>query len=150
MPFQIKDFKKMFPEIYPLVSSAQSVVFATYKEVSRNLLEKNSPVTLGVAVKKEPTAERKSYFTLLAFNVQDEGRLVKDPKYIDGNTYIREFTIERTIRMVVFENLNGDWKEIKNFFRQFFVRIFFAIVAVGIKKFRNCRNPNMQFFCYFR
>lgn len=118
MPFQIKDFKKMFPEIYPLVSSAQSVVFATYKEVSRNLLEKNSPVTLGVAVKKEPTAERKSYFTLLAFNVQDEGRLVKDPKYIDGNTYIREFTIERTIRMVVFENLNGDWKEIKNFFTQ--------------------------------
>ncbi len=116
MPFQIKDFQKMFPEIYPLVSSSQSVVFATYAELSRNLIEKNSPVTLGAAVKKSLSAERKGYFTLLAFSIQDEGRLVKDPKFIDENTYIREFTIERTYLSVLKDNLNADWQQIKNFF----------------------------------
>lgn len=116
MPFQIKDFQTMFPEIYPLVSSPQTVVFATYKELTRNLAEKNSPVTLGVAVRRELSADRKGYFALLAFNVQDEGRLIKDPKYIDENTYIREFTIERTYLSVLKDNLHGDWKEIKNYF----------------------------------
>ena len=107
MPFQIKDFQKMFPEIYPLLSSSLTVVFATYSELSRNLMEKNSPVTMGAAVKKEPSADRKEYFTLLAFNVQDEGRLVKDSKYIDGNTFIREFTIERTYSSAYKDNLNN-------------------------------------------
>lgn len=116
MPFQIKDFQKMFPEIYPLVSSSQSVVFTTYAELSRNLIEKNSPVKLGAAVKKDLSAERKGYFTLLAFSIQDEGRLVKDPKYIDENTYIREFIIERTYLSVLKDNLNADWQQTKNFF----------------------------------
>ena len=115
-PFQIKDFKKMFPEVYPLVSSSESIVFATYKELTRNLVENNSPVTMGVAVKKEPTADRKGYFTLIAFNVQDEGRLIKDSKYIDENTYIREFTIERTYLALLKDNLNNEWKQIKNYF----------------------------------
>jgi len=116
MPFQIKDLQKLFPEIYSLVSPSQTIVFATYKELGRNLMEKNTPVTLGAALKKELTAERKGYFTLLAFNVQDEGRLIKDPKYIDENTYIREFTIERTYLSILKDNLNGDWKQIKNYF----------------------------------
>lgn len=116
MPFQIKDFQKMFPELYPLVSSADSVVFATYKELTRNLMEKNSPVSMGVAVKTDLGGSRKGYFTLLAFNVQDEGRLIKDAKYIDANTYIREFTIERTYLSVLKDNLNGEWQEMQNFF----------------------------------
>lgn len=116
VPFQIKDFQKIFPELYPLVSSADSVVFATYKELSRNLMEKNSPVSMGVAVKTDLGGSRKGYFTLLAFNVQDEGRLIKDAKYIDANTYIREFTIERTYLSVLKDNLNGEWKAIQNFF----------------------------------
>ena len=115
-PFQIKDLQKMFPEVYPLLSSNQTVVFASYKELTRNLVENNSPVTLGAAVKKEPTPDRKGYFTLIAFNVQDEGRLIKDSKYIDENTYIREFTIERTYLAVLKDNLNGDWKQTKNYF----------------------------------
>ena len=116
MPFQIKDFQKMFPELYPLVSSADSVAFATYKELSRNLMEKNSPVSMGVAVKTDLGGSRNGYITLLAFNVQDEGRLIKDAKYIDANTYIREFTIERTYLSVLKDNLNGEWQEIRNFF----------------------------------
>ena len=115
-PFQIKDFKRLFPEVYSLLSSPSTVVFTTLKELSRNLVENNSPVTLGIAVKTETTPERKAYFTLLAFNVQDEGRLIKDPKYIDSNTYIREFTIERTFVTLLKDNLNGDWKPIKNYF----------------------------------
>jgi hypothetical protein len=116
MPIQIKDFQKMFPEIYPMVSSAQAVVFASYKELSKNLMEKNSPVTMGVAVPKDLGGGRKGYFTLLAFSVQDEGRLVKEAKYIDENTYIREFTIERTYLSTLKDNLNDEWKPIKNFF----------------------------------
>lgn len=116
MPVQIKDFRKMFPEVYAIVSSPNAIVFATYKELSRNLMEKNSPVTLGVAFKKELSNERKGYFMLLAFNVQDEGRLIKDAKFIDENTYIREFTIERTYLSVLKENLTVDWKQTKNFF----------------------------------
>ena len=116
MPFQIKDFQKMFPELYPLVSSSETVVFATYKELTRNMMERNSPVTMGAAVKTDLGGNRKGYFTLLAFNVQDEGRLVKDPKYIDENTYIREFTIERTYLSILKDNLHGDWTEIKNYF----------------------------------
>ena len=116
MPFQLKDFQKMFPEIYPLVSSSQTVVFASYKELTRNLMENNSPVTLGAAVKTDLGGSRKGYFTLLSFNVQDEGRLVKDAKFINEDTYIREFTIERTYLSVLKDNLTVDWKEIKNFF----------------------------------
>ena len=117
IPFQIKDMKKMFPEIYAMLASPQTVVFTTFKELTRNLMEKNSPVTLGAAVKKELTAtSRRGYFTLLAFNVQDEGRLIKDPKYIDENTYIREFTIERTYLSVMKDNLTVDWKQSKNYF----------------------------------
>jgi hypothetical protein len=116
MPFQIKDFQKMFPELYPLVSSSESVVFATYKELSRNLMEKNSPVTMGVAVKTDLGGSRKGYFTLMAFNVQDEGRLIKDAKYIDANTYIREFTIERTYLSVLKDNLHNEWNEMTNYF----------------------------------
>ena len=116
MPFQIKDFKKMFPEIHILLTSPEAVVFTTYKGLTRNLMENNSPVTLGVAIKKDPSLERKGHFTLMAFNIQDEGRLVKDPKYIDENTYIREFTIERTYLAVLKDNLNADWKPAKNYF----------------------------------
>jgi len=110
--------KKIFPEIYPLVSSPQTVVFATYKELSRQLMEKNSPVTMGAAVKTDLGGSRKGYFTLLAFNIQDEGRLVKDPKYINENTYIREFTIERTYLSVLKDNfdrgLAGDQKLLRS------------------------------------
>lgn len=116
IPFQIKDFQALFPEIYPILVTPQSVAFASYKDVSKNLLEKNSPVTMGVAVKKEPTSDRKSYYTLVAFNVQDEGRFVKDPKFIDENTFIREFVIELTYAATIKDNLGGDWKEIKNYF----------------------------------
>ena len=115
MPFQIKDLKKMFPEVHALLALPQTVVFTTYTELTKNLAEKNSPVTLGAAVKKD-AAGRKGYYTLLAFNVQDEGRLIKDPKYIDENTYIREFTIERTYSATIKDNLGGDWKTCKNYF----------------------------------
>ena len=116
MPFQIKDFKKVFPEIYAILSTPQAVVFASHKEISKNLPDKISPVTMGVALKKELPGNRKAYFTLLAFDIADEGRLVKDPKFIDENTYIRTFTIERTYLTYLKDNIGGDWKPIKNYF----------------------------------
>lgn len=116
MPFQIKDFQKLFPEIYPLLASPHSIAFSASQALSLNFMEQSSPVTLGVAMKKDLGGERKGYFSLLAFNIQDEGRLIKDAKFIDENTYVREFTIEKTYLSVLKDNMPGEWQEIKNYF----------------------------------
>lgn len=115
---RIKDFQSYFPELYSLVTSPKAVAFTTYGELTNNFREDKSPVTLGVLVKEPPSPQKKSYYILLAFNIQDEGRLVKNPRYIDGNTYIREFTIERVLRSDAEAELgyDGDWTPVKNYF----------------------------------
>ena len=115
-PIQIKDFKKVFPEVYDLLVSQKAVPFATSKDLTKNFSEKGSPVTYGIAINQAPTPDRKSYFTLCAFNITDEGRVIRDAKYIDENAYIREFTIERQWMALYNDNMNNDWKKIKNYF----------------------------------
>ena len=116
MAIKIKELKDYFPEVYQLVTHPKAEVFISYDQVTRQFQELQSPVTMGVAVKAEPALHKGNY-TVLAFNIQEEGRLIKDPKFIDENTYIREFTIERTKRMVVQEQFDSDnYKPIKNFF----------------------------------
>ncbi|MDD4601064.1 hypothetical protein SDC9_13887 [bioreactor metagenome] len=116
MAIQIKDLKTYFPEIYQLVTAPQAEAFASYDPITRQFQEIQSPVTMGVVIKEQPVLHRGNY-TLLAFNIQDEGRLIKDPKYIDENTYIREFTIEKVMRTTVNDNIEHlSWKSIKNFF----------------------------------
>lgn len=116
MAIKIKDLKNYFPEIYQLVTDPKAEAFASYDQVTRQFQELQSPVTMGVAVQAEPALHKGNY-TVLAFNIQEEGRLIKDPKFIDENTYIREFTVERVKRMVVQEQLDSNsYKRIKNFF----------------------------------
>jgi len=115
-PIQIKDFKKIFPEVYDLLVSPKAVSFTSFKELTKNFTEQGSPVTYGIAINQPPTPDRKAYITLCAFSITDEGRVVKEVKYIDENTYIREFTIERLWTGVFNEYINNDWKKIKNFF----------------------------------
>lgn len=113
---KIKEFKNYFPEIYRLITSPKAQAFASYDPVTRQFQELQSPVTMGILIKEAPAAQ-KSYYTLLVFNIQDEGRLIKEAKYIDENTYIREFTIERVATRTAADFLESNqWQTIKNFF----------------------------------
>lgn len=116
MAIKIKDFKTYFPELYQLIVSEKATAFASYDPITRQFQEQQSPVTMGIVIKAEPNLHKGNY-TLMAFNIQEEGRLIKDAKYIDENTYIREFTVERISRTTASEKTdNGDWQPIKNFF----------------------------------
>lgn len=113
---KIKEFKDFFPEVYQLVKDSKAQAFASYEPVTNQFQEKQSPVTMGVVVKIE-AASHKGNYTRLAFNIQDEGRLINSDEYIDENTYIREFTIERIKRRTAVEKFDSnEYKQIKNFF----------------------------------
>ncbi len=115
-PIQIKEFKTYFPEVYPLLKAEKAVSFGTFKMITRNFQEPESPVTLGVLVRE---LINDSYYTLLAFNIKDQGRWIKQLEAIDENTYIQEFTIERAYRSTVHDKLDAsspEWKAVKNFF----------------------------------
>ena len=116
MPITVKEFKLYFPEVYALMQTPKAHTFATYKSLSRNFQENQSPVSMGVLVRELTNG---NYYTLLAFNVQDEGRLIKEIEYVNEDTYIREFTIERASRTTVHDNMDTskpEWQPIKNYF----------------------------------
>lgn len=118
-PIKLKEFKLYFPEVYALVTLPKAQVFATYSPLSRHFQELQSPVRMGVLVKELSDNKKGSYYPLLAFNVQDEGRLINNMEYINEDTYIREFTIERTSRTMVHSSMESskpEWKIIKNNF----------------------------------
>lgn len=116
MPITIKEFKLYFPEVYALIQAPKAKTFATYQALSRNFQEQESPVSMGVLVRE---LSKGSYYPLIAFNIQDEGRLIKDIGFIDGDTYIREFTIERASQTTVHDAMDTSkpsWEPIKNYF----------------------------------
>lgn len=116
MAIKVKELKDYFPEVYALVKHPKALAFGTYAPLSRQFQELQSPVTLGVAVKTEPVKQG-AWFTLLAFNVDDEGRLVKEISELNGETYVREFTVERLSKTREGDSLrSGSWQEIKNYF----------------------------------
>ncbi|MCX7779956.1 MAG: hypothetical protein N2491_03440 [Negativicutes bacterium] len=118
MAIKIKDFKTYFPEIYALITGPKAEAFATYKEISRNFQEQKSPVSMGIVVQSLPAPGKSNIYTLVAFNIQDEGRLIKDAKFINEDTYIREFTVEPVLRLDAGEYLGKDWAYIKNYFKK--------------------------------
>lgn len=113
---KVKELRSYFPELTDLIDSPKGEYFATYGEVTRNFQEQASPVTLGLVVKLPPAPKRNKYYTLLAFNIQDEGRFINEPKYIDGETYIREFVIQRVLTSEATDKLYTEWPAIKKFF----------------------------------
>lgn len=116
---KIKDFKLYYPEVYRLITSAKAEAFVSNAQVTSQFQERQSPLTMGVVVKEMPVGHKGSYYSLLAFNIQDEGRLIKNSRFIDENTEIREFTIERTYRTTVNDAFDsGEWEPLKNFFKQ--------------------------------
>lgn len=94
---QIKELKVYFPEVYALVTSPEAKVFTTREKLTKNFLDEKSPVTLGVMIVQEPKSVPGMY-TLISFNVKGEGTLIKDPKAINGDTYVSEIVIERTLK----------------------------------------------------
>lgn len=118
MAIRVKDFKAYFPEVYALLVSPKAEAFATYRELTRNFQEQKSPVTMGVVIQALPAPGKSSKYTLVAFNIQDEGRFIKDQKFINEDTYIREFTIEQILRFDTGENLGKDWAYMKNYFKK--------------------------------
>lgn len=116
---KIKDFKLYFPEFYAMVTAPKALVFATNNSLSRHFQELQSPIRMGVIIKELANNKNDVYYPLLAFNIQDEGRLVNDMDFIDENTYIKEFTLERTYRTTVHDAMDSnkpDWKIIKSHF----------------------------------
>lgn len=107
---QIKELKTYFPELYALVTSPEAMVFTTKEKLTRNFMDDVSPVTLGVMVAKEP-ANWKGKYTLIAFNIRGEGTLIKDPKLINGDTYITEICVEWMYKRVKNDpDVKSDWK----------------------------------------
>ena len=119
MSIKIRDFEKFFPEVYSLLISPKAEAFSSYASVNKNFQEPQSPVTMGIVVDQPATGKSKSTIPLIVFNIQDEGRFVKDPAWITKDTYIREFivtTIYRPDFKDHSESNNADWKRINNYF----------------------------------
>lgn len=115
MPIKLKEVRQYFPEIVPLIENPKAVSFATFRMLSRQFQELESPVRYGVLVRE---LQKDSFFTLMAFNIQNEGLLVKQLDEITPDTYVREFTIEKTFRTIVHDKLdvsNPDWSKTKNY-----------------------------------
>lgn len=114
---QIKELKVYFPEVYAMVTSPEAQVFTTGERLTKNFLDEKSPVTLGVMVAKEPKSIPGMY-TLISFNIKGEGTLIKNPKLINGDTYISEIVIERMIkRSKIDPNDTKHWVFQENLFK---------------------------------
>lgn len=117
---QAKDLKTYFPEVYRLVTAPAAQAFATDTKLTKNFLEAKSPQTLGVVVQEGVPRPDAGQYTLLAFNVLNEGAFVKQPDQITPDTYIKEFTIERVTTYKVkisLQQKNGEWKPLTNIFK---------------------------------
>ncbi len=115
MPIKVKELRQYFPEMVPLLEHPKAVPFVTFRSLSRQFQELESQVRMGVLVREL----KRDYFTMLAFNIQNEGRLIGQAEEVSGDTYIREFTIEKAFRTAVHDKMDSnspEWKKIKNFF----------------------------------
>lgn len=120
LPIAVKDFKKYFPEIYQDITGRDTQVFATSELLTRNFNETASPITLGIVTKGPYLGKAAQFYGVWAFNISDGGRLVKDMQYIDQDTLITEFVVERKDPFVVKDLLGqgkGKWKAMENYFQ---------------------------------
>lgn len=117
--FKLSELKTFFPEVYTLVSSPKAMIFGTDQQITRHFAEGKPEVILGVLVKEPPSASQQTYYTLLAFNIVNEGRVIKHIEQINADTLIREFTMERVARADVEDKMqdNSGWNPIANYFK---------------------------------
>ena len=118
-PFKLSDLKTLFPEVYKQLSSSKTVIFATDEQITPHFVEAKPQIILGAMVKESPSLSRQAYYTLIAFNVVQEGRIIKSIEQINSDTLIREFTMERVSRVDADEKLQAGsgWTPIANYFK---------------------------------
>lgn len=95
MGIKAYELKSYLPEIYQLVVNPEAKAFGTTEKITRNFRDDSSPVILGVVLKQPLSRAGSTQYTLLSFNIREEGRLVKDEKDINRDTYIHEILVER-------------------------------------------------------
>lgn len=121
MPITISQFKAYFPEVYALLTDAKAKVFVA-KSAERNgkFYEEHNPISFAAVIEKDASPQEAGYYTLISFNIRDNGRLVKDAQYIDGNTAIVEFIMEKFPASDARDKLyiTESWKPVKNYFLQ--------------------------------
>jgi hypothetical protein len=117
-PISVGKFKEYFPEVYALITDTKAKVFIINSdELNSKFLEEKNTISFGVVVEKE-VAKETGYYTVMSFNIRDNGRLVKDAQYIDGNTAILEFIMEKFPASDARDKLYiaETWKPVKNYF----------------------------------
>ncbi|MDU4961506.1 MAG: hypothetical protein E6X17_12720 [Sporomusaceae bacterium] len=117
--FKLSEMKALFPEIHQLLLSPDTVIFATDDRITAHFVESKPEITLGAVIKEAPTSDRQGYYTLISFNIVQEGRVVKNANQINADTLIREFVMERVAKSDVDGKLQsrGDWTQITNYFK---------------------------------
>lgn len=117
-PFKLSDLKTLFPEVYKHIASPKTVTFATDQQITAHFVETKPEIMLGAMVKESPTMGQ-AYYMLVAFNIVQEGRVVKNIEQINSDTLIREFTMERVSRAEADDKLqaNSGWTPIANYFK---------------------------------
>ncbi len=117
--FRVSEMKTLFPEIQELLTQPNTVIFATDQQITKHFFESKPEVILGAVIKEAPTADRQSYYTLISFNVVQEGRVIKKAEQINQDTLIREFVMERVLKSDVEDKLQGrsEWTAIPNHFK---------------------------------
>ncbi|MDF2502327.1 MAG: hypothetical protein K0Q77_3041 [Anaerosporomusa subterranea] len=118
-PFKLSEVKTLFPEIHKLLMSPKTVIFATDQQITSHFVESKPEIILGAVIKEAPTADRQAYYTLVSFNVVQEGRVVKHIDQINADTLIREFVMERVSKADVDNKLQerSGWTVIPNHFK---------------------------------
>lgn len=117
--FKLSELKTLFPEIHQLLMQSNTVVFATDQQITKHFFESKPEIILGAVIKEAPAADRQAYYTLISFNVVQEGRVVKHIEQINPDTLIREFVMERVLKSDVENKLQGrsEWTVIPNHFK---------------------------------
>lgn len=118
-PISVSQFKEYFPEIYALIADAKAKAFIVNSgELNGRFLEEKNPFSFGVIVEKDISSKDTGNYTLMSFNIRDNGRLIKDARFIDNKATIVEFVMEKVSVRDVREKLHMDgiWKPVANYF----------------------------------
>jgi hypothetical protein len=118
-PFKLSELKVLFPEVQKLLMLPKTVIFATDQQITSHFVETKPEIILGAVLKEAPTANWQAYYTLISFNVVQEGRVIKNTEQINADTLIREFVMERVAKADIEDKLQerSGWKVIPNYFK---------------------------------
>jgi hypothetical protein len=119
MSITIKEFKDYFPEVVELITCPEAQVFTTNDStINQRFQEAMNPVGFGVVIQKNVSPKESGVYTLISFNVRDNGRIIRDIRFMDDKMTIVEFTMEKVKAADVRDKqvITSEWKPMKNWF----------------------------------